>query len=67
MRDNVLIDKSIAFAARVKNYTSILLRQRKKQSFPSRSFGVEQVSVQTSMRQTMAKVKRTLFLNSISH
>ena len=67
MRDNILIDKSITFAARAIKLHKYLIKTKKETIISKRSFGMEQVSVQTSMRQTMAKVKRTLFLNSISH
>ena len=65
MRENLLIDKSIAFAARILKLHKYLIRTQKRPSFQSRLSAAVQVLAQISMKQIMARARRILYPNCI--
>ena len=60
MKENVLIDKSIAFASRIIKLHQYLIKTKKKPLFQSKSSVVEQALVQISMKQIMVRAKPIL-------
>ena len=61
MKENLLIDKSIAFASRIIKLHQYLIKTKKKPLFQSKSFVAAQVLAQISTKQITVKAKLISF------
>ena len=63
MKENILLDKSLKFAARIVKLNKYLIKEKKKQLFQSKQFVPEQALVQMQMKRFTVYQKQILYQN----